>query len=156
MLDNWVAWFGNCIWIFKSFKLLYIYSLHCTTLPYLHASQLYKKNPSLNSGNKCNNSLCSESCRVFSAHILSKEAKHVKRTPNISTDKVMKIAVFEKLMQISSEWISLTFIYFTFYKKKNWGPFECQKSCRKLQNLISRKNHLALSKQNSTGGIARN
>lgn len=39
----------------------------------------------------------------FSAHILSKEAKHAKRTPNISTDKVMKIAVFEKLMQISSE-----------------------------------------------------
>lgn len=44
----------------------YIYSLKCTTLPCLHASQLYiKKTLSLNSGNKCNNSLCSESCRVF-------------------------------------------------------------------------------------------
>lgn len=76
------------------------------TVPHYPTCMLHsciKKNPSLNSGNKCNNSLCSESCRVFSAHILSKEAKHVKRTPNISTDKVMKIAVFEKLMQISSE-----------------------------------------------------
>lgn len=40
----------------------------------------------------------------------------------------MKIAVFEKLMQISSEWISLTFIYFTFYKKK-------------IGALLSAKNH---------------
>lgn len=69
----------------------------------------------------------------FSAHILSKEAKHVKRTPNISTDKVMKIAVFEKLMQISSEWISLTFIYFTFYKKK-------------IGALLSAKNHAEICK----------
>lgn len=135
----------------------YIYSLNC--VPHYPSCMLHsciKKNLSLNSGNKCNNSLCSESCLVFLHTFYLKRLSMWKGHQNISTDKVMKIAVFEKLMQISSEWISLTFIYFTFYKKKNWGPFECQKSCRKLQNLISWKNHLALSKQNSTGGIARN
>lgn len=109
----------------------YIYSLNCTTLPFLHASQLYiKKNLSLNSGNKCNNSLCSESCRVFLHTFYLKRLSMWKGHQNISTDKVMKIAVFEKLMQISSEWISLTFIYFTFYKKKTgalWVPKIMQK-----------------------------
>lgn len=111
----------------------YIYSLNCTTLPFLHASQLYiKKNLSLNSGNKCNNSLCSESCRVFLHTFYLKRLSMWKGHQNISTDKVMKIAFFWKI-NANIFWMNKPHVYiFYILKKKKLGPLWVPKIMQKI------------------------